>query len=127
MKKAQVIWSTEALVDLETIYDFLASKSQQAAQRVVGNILSRTKQIETFPESGACQLTLKTTDKEYLYLVEGNYKIIYNCSNDLRRGPSYLPSNPCRTKINVYKLGTSTLSFRLYCCLAFAELLFFNK
>jgi plasmid stabilization system protein ParE len=34
MKKAQVIWSDEALNDLETIYDFLAEKSQPTAQRI---------------------------------------------------------------------------------------------
>jgi plasmid stabilization system protein ParE len=53
VKKAQVIWSIEALVDLETIYYFLAEKSEQAAQRITENILARIEQIETFPESGA--------------------------------------------------------------------------
>lgn len=78
MKKAQVIWSTEALVDLETIYYFLAEKSEQAAQRITENILARIEQIETFPESGAIQETLKSTGIEYRYLVEGSYKIIYS-------------------------------------------------
>lgn len=82
MKQVQVVWSTEALDDLETIYDFLAAKSRQAAQRIVENILFRIKQIETFPESGARQVTLKINDKEYRYLVEGNYKIIYSYDDD---------------------------------------------
>ena len=77
MKKAQVIWSDEALNDLETIYDFLAEKSPTAAQRIVENILSRSKQLESFPESGAKQETIKAGSKEYRYLVEGNYKVIY--------------------------------------------------
>ena len=81
MKKVQVIWSTEALVDLETIYDFLEEQSRQAAQNVIAKILSRVRQIETFPESGAIQLRLKNTDKEYRYLVEGNYKIIYRITD----------------------------------------------
>lgn len=78
MKMANVIWSTEALVDLEIIYDFLADKSVTAAQRTVEQILSHIKQIENFPESGANQETLKKTGREYRYLVEGNYKIIYS-------------------------------------------------
>jgi plasmid stabilization system protein ParE len=78
MKKAQVIWSDEALNDLETIYDFLAEKSQSAAQRITENILGRTKQLEAFPESGPKQETIKASDKEYRYLVEGNYKVIYS-------------------------------------------------
>ncbi|HYF67738.1 MAG TPA: type II toxin-antitoxin system RelE/ParE family toxin [Ohtaekwangia sp.] len=81
MKKVKVIWSTEALVDLEIIYDFLAERSQQAAQSVIEKILSRVRQIETFPESGAKQVVLKNTDKDYRYLVEGNYKIIYRITD----------------------------------------------
>lgn len=77
MKKAQVIWSDEALNDLETIYDFLAEKSQPAAQRIIENVLIRLKQLESFPESGAKQEIVKPTATEYRYLVEGNYKVIY--------------------------------------------------
>ncbi|MBX2965045.1 MAG: type II toxin-antitoxin system RelE/ParE family toxin [Cyclobacteriaceae bacterium] len=83
MKKAQVIWSDEALNDLETIYDFLAEKSQPAAQRMVESILSRSKQLESFPESGAKQET-KAGSKEYRYLVEGNYKVIYRYQQENR-------------------------------------------
>lgn len=78
MNKVAVIWSTEALVDLENISDFLAEKSPSGANRIVENILSRTRQIENFPGSGAEQKTLKNTGREYHYLVEGNYKIIYS-------------------------------------------------
>ncbi|CAN5387135.1 type II toxin-antitoxin system RelE/ParE family toxin [soil metagenome] len=81
MKRVQALWSAEALVDLETIYEFLAEQSPQAAQNVIEKILSRVRQIETFPESGAMQPTLKSTDKEYRYLVEGNYKIIYSIAD----------------------------------------------
>ena len=52
MKKAQVVWSDEALNDLESIYDFLAEKSQPAAQRIVESILDKSRQLESFPESG---------------------------------------------------------------------------
>ena len=73
-----MIWSDEALNDLEIIYDFLAENSQPAAQRTIENILSRTRQLESFPESGTKQQTTKSKKKEYRYLVEGNYKIIYS-------------------------------------------------
>ena len=76
MTKAQVVWSDEALNDLETIYDFLAENSQPAAQRIVESILSRSGQLETFPESGTKE-AIKSNDKVYRYLVERNYKIIY--------------------------------------------------
>ena len=82
MKKLQVIWSAEALVDLETIFDFLAEKSQQAAQRIIESMLARAKQLETFPESGARHDVVKSESKQYRYLVEGNYKIIYSYQSD---------------------------------------------
>jgi toxin ParE1/3/4 len=78
MKRVNVIWSDEALNDLETIYDFLAEKSLPAAQRITENILGRAKQLETFPESGSNQEPIKGSVKEYRYLVEGNYKVIYS-------------------------------------------------
>ncbi len=77
MKVAQVIWTNEALSDLEIIYDFLAEKSPQAAQRIVEIILSRASQLESFPESGARLDRIKFNENDYRYLVEGNYKIIY--------------------------------------------------
>jgi len=70
VRRAQVIWSDEALIDLDVIYDFLADKSQQAAQRIVENIVGRALQLETFPESGARQEFLSNQHKQYLYLIE---------------------------------------------------------
>lgn len=78
MKQAQVIWSNEAIVDLEIIYDFIAQKSPNSAGKIVQAIIARAKQIESFPESGAKQLQIKNTQREYRYLVEGKYKLIYS-------------------------------------------------
>lgn len=75
MKVVRVIWTREALNDLETIYDFLAQHSHAVAQRIIESLLSRTRQLEFLPESGVKHEIL--TRKEYRYLVEGNYKIIY--------------------------------------------------
>ena len=77
MKKVQVIWSNEALGDLEIIYDFIAEKSNNAAKKIIENILSKTNQLESFPESGPRQEKIGNTTRAYRYLVEGNYKIIY--------------------------------------------------
>jgi plasmid stabilization system protein ParE len=77
VKKARVIWSDEALTDLEAIYDFIAENSQPAAQQIVEGILSRSRQLESFPESGARHQAI-TSGNVYHYLVEGNYKIIYS-------------------------------------------------
>lgn len=82
MKNAQVVWSDEALNDLEGIYDFVAETSQPAAQRIVESILSRSRQLEAFPESGAREQAIKSSNIEYRYLVEGNYKVIYSYQSE---------------------------------------------
>lgn len=78
MKKVQVVWTREAIDDLEIIFDFLAANSAAAAKKICENILNRTRQVETFPESGAQQHGLEKSNYAYRYLVEGNYKIIYS-------------------------------------------------
>lgn len=99
MKKVRVIWSDEALYDLDIVYDFIAKKSSKAAIKIVGQILSRTKQLESFPQSGQQEETLKKATKSYRYLVEGNYKIIYSIDDstvyvetvfDARQDPTLL-------------------------------------
>jgi toxin ParE1/3/4 len=80
--KAKVIWTEQAIADLEVVYDFLAEKSPAGAQQVVESILKRTAQLETFPDSGIVVQRLSTSDKLYRMLVEGNYKIIYRFHNE---------------------------------------------
>jgi len=70
-----IIWTDHALQDLDTIYIFLTEKSQQAANQLIFKILDRVKQLEEFPESGQEQLLPNTGT--FRYLVEGNYKIMY--------------------------------------------------
>jgi len=41
------------------------------------SFVGRARQLETFPESGARQEFLSNQHKQYLYLIEWNYKVIY--------------------------------------------------
>ena len=94
-----IIWSDEALQDLDLIHTFLSEKSFPAAQKVIFNIIERTKQLETFPDSGQTQAIIFNTEFQYRYIVEGHYKIIYRVSEagilintvfDTRRDPETL-------------------------------------
>lgn len=82
MKKVTVIWSEHALNDLDVIYDFLSDKSPKAAENIVAAILSRTTQLERFPESGQVEEKISIT-KTYRYLVEEDYKLIYSYTNGI--------------------------------------------
>ncbi|HET8861471.1 type II toxin-antitoxin system RelE/ParE family toxin [Marivirga sp.] len=77
MKRIRVIWTDEAIFDLELVYDFLVLKSTKAAEKLVDSILLRTRQLEDFPSSGPTETEL-STDQEYRYLVESHFKIIYS-------------------------------------------------
>ena len=82
MKKITVIWSENALNDLDVIYDFLSEKSPKAAENIVATLLSRTTQLKVFPESGQVQENISST-KTYRYLVEEDYKLIYSYTNGI--------------------------------------------
>lgn len=83
MKQVRVIWTDESLNDLEVIFDFLAEKSVKVAKKIVQSILAKTRQLETFPESGSPQETDKTVSRSYRYLVEEHYKIIYSLDEEV--------------------------------------------
>ena len=77
MSPHKVIWTDEALADLDKIFDFIAPKSTKAALKIIEKILSREKQLQSFPYSGGNQESKKRKSR-YKYWVEGNYKIIYH-------------------------------------------------
>jgi len=82
VKKVTVIWSENALNDLDVIYDFLSEKSPKAAENIIAALLSRTTQLKVFPESGQVQENISST-KTYRYLVEEDYKLIYSFTNGI--------------------------------------------
>ncbi len=75
-----VFWSESAFKDLDKIHDFISISSESKANSLIRNILARTKQLETFPNSGGVYEYTNDSKRVYRYLVEGNYKIIYSVS-----------------------------------------------
>ena len=77
MTSHKVIWSDKSLNDLELAYDFLAEKSQIAANQMIDEVFERVTQLEHYPLSGPVESLLSHLKKEYRYLVSGHFKIIY--------------------------------------------------
>ncbi len=73
MAEFTTIWTNEAFDDLLQIEDFLGIDK---ASKVIDKIIERTRQLQDFPLSGKIQPI--QTRQEYLFLVEGYYKIIYS-------------------------------------------------
>ncbi|MFN8355737.1 MAG: type II toxin-antitoxin system RelE/ParE family toxin [Spirosomataceae bacterium] len=69
-----VIWTNAALDDLLAIEEFLGEGA--LAEKVIDNLIARAEQIQLFPLSGTQMVT--SQNREYRFLVEGNYKIIYS-------------------------------------------------
>ncbi len=49
---AEVIWTEPALNDLNDIADYIAINNIAVAQKLVGEVFSKTNRLEKFPESG---------------------------------------------------------------------------
>jgi toxin ParE1/3/4 len=82
VKRTQVIWTDESISDLEAIFEFIALTSPESAELTALNILNRTGQLETFPQTGTPFKPTTTNNREYRYLIESHYKIIYSLDND---------------------------------------------
>lgn len=79
MKKLKIYWTTFSLKCLDEIQGYIKKKtaSETIANKLVSKLISRVEQLKDFPESGQQESLLKHLNQNSRYLVEGNYKIIY--------------------------------------------------
>ena len=79
----KVIWANRALKDLELISGYYAQVSIKTCNKIITGILKRTRQLESFPESGQIYEALQETKFTYRRLVENNYLIIYRIEKNI--------------------------------------------
>ena len=81
--KAAVKFSSEALHDLDEIYDYIANvlKSPSAADNTINNILDKTDLLSDNPEIGSQLLFDNELYSGYRYLVSDNYLAFYRISS----------------------------------------------
>jgi toxin ParE1/3/4 len=77
MKEYKIVWTANAIKQLDKIYAFLAQNSLKAAEKHVLALLEKVDQLKSFPQMGQEEARLKHLKKGHRYLKEGNYKIIY--------------------------------------------------
>ncbi len=74
----KVFWTDAAIEKLEGIFDYYKTKASiEVARKVVGSIVDSTIRLETHPRIGQTEDLLKEKEKEYRFVVAGNYKVIY--------------------------------------------------
>ena len=76
----QVVWSPEALADVEAIASYIARDSAAYAQAVVEKILETARQVGEFPFLGRMvpELGQDTFRERFVY----SYRLIYRIRND---------------------------------------------
>lgn len=78
MEVKKVLWTNIATNQLEQIFDYYKYKaSLKVAKKITQQIVNRTIHLETNSLIGPKEPLLENRKREYRYLVEGNYKIIY--------------------------------------------------
>ena len=98
----RIKWSELSKRQLNDIYDYYSLKvSPRIARNIINRIIERVSILETNPFAGSKEELLKEYPKDFRYLVESNYKIIYWEKENLITIASVFDSrqNPGKMKI----------------------------
>lgn len=71
----KIIWSDNALEDIEQISEFISKDSTDRAALFVGRLLDSTEQLSQYPNSGRVIPEVKNQD--YREIIYGAYRIMY--------------------------------------------------
>jgi addiction module RelE/StbE family toxin len=71
----RIIWSPQALRDIESIRAYIAEDSPRVAELVVGRIVKAVDRLEVFPESG--RKVPERNDPDVREVIESPYRIVY--------------------------------------------------
>ncbi len=79
----KIIWTDFAIDNLKDIFDYYSEiATNKVAHKIKKQILTSTKQLVDYPESGQVEFNLQKLNQNHRYLVSGNYKIIYRINED---------------------------------------------
>ncbi|PIQ21811.1 MAG: plasmid stabilization protein [Cytophagales bacterium CG18_big_fil_WC_8_21_14_2_50_42_9] len=74
----KVLWTNTASRQLEDVFDYYKiTANLTVARKIVKGIIAKSASLSKQPGKGQLEPLLADRHKEYRYLVEGNYKIIY--------------------------------------------------
>ena len=77
---AEVIWSPEAIQDLEEIAAFIARDSEYHAAMFVQRLIHAAERLAEFPASG--RIVPEAADTKFREVIEGGYRIMYTIAGD---------------------------------------------
>ena len=79
MTSVKIYWTPFALKSLDEIKDYIEQETQSKtiAVKYIRKLIDRVEQLKNFKDLGVVEELLKRLKQNSRYLVEGNYKIIY--------------------------------------------------
>lgn len=78
---ARLIWTTQALEDVEAICQFIARDAPRYAQVFATQVFEAVERLQTFPKSG--RPVPEVGQENIREIIHGNYRIIYRLTNDV--------------------------------------------
>ena len=72
---AEVVWTTPALADLDSIADYIALDNVTAARRLVQRVFAHVEQLAAYPASGSRPQELK--GRRYRQIIEPPCRVFY--------------------------------------------------
>ena len=78
---ARLIWTTQALEDVEAICQFIARDAPRYAQVFATQVFEAVERLQTFPKSG--RSVPEVGQENIREIIHGNYRIIYRLTNDV--------------------------------------------
>lgn len=80
--KTKIVWTEFAIRNLKDIFDYYSTQAnKKVAHKIRRQILNSSKQLIKNANSGPIEPNLIILNKNYRYLVSGNYKLIYRVIN----------------------------------------------
>src|SRR5258706_13135928 len=76
-----VRWTLPAKNDLKAIFDFIEKDSRYYAEKVIENIVEKSKQIEQFPASGRVVPEIENENTRELFIY--SYRLIYEIEDGI--------------------------------------------
>ena len=72
---SRVVWTPQAIADVEAIRDYISRDSRRYATVVVGQIVRAVERLEEFPLSG--RGVPERPDSSLREVLSGNYRVVY--------------------------------------------------
>ena len=76
----KIIWSQNAIFDIESIAEFISRDSEDRASLFILRLMESTKRLVEFPFSGRIIPEINNTLKREI--IYGSYRIMYQIEND---------------------------------------------